>query len=353
MGKRLTYQEVKEFIESNGCKLLSTEYVNNNTKLLVQCACGEVFEVRFHDFKTKNQRQCSKCGKEILKRKLKGEKVKFICEWCGKESEQNPSAYAKSKNHFCSVECKCNWTSKNKSGKNNALWDKVKCNCDNCGEEMLINRYKLNQKNHFCSQDCKAKWQTKNRKGKDNPLWKRVEVICDYCGEKVLKKPSDCEGHEHHFCGDECKKSYNRENPKCGKDSYRWNPNLTDEEREKGRHYTEYPIWRKDVFERDNYTCQCCKKRGSETFLNSHHLNGYNWDKEHRTSKLNGITLCKKCHNEFHSIHGKGNNTIIQFRDFIYKKYLQTNDPKYLTILKDIDIRITLLVDNLTLSLAN
>ena len=53
MPKRLTYQEVKSFIEGekgNGCKLISTEYVNSHSKLKIKCSCGNIFEVRFCDF---------------------------------------------------------------------------------------------------------------------------------------------------------------------------------------------------------------------------------------------------------------------------------------------------------------
>nr|DAW74567.1 MAG TPA: HNH endonuclease bacteriophage, HNH Endonuclease, DNA.52A [Caudoviricetes sp.] len=36
------------------------------------------------------------------------------------------------------------------------------------------------------------------------------------------------------------------------------------------RNNTYYKEWVRKVFDRDNYTCQCCGKRGSN--LNAHHL---------------------------------------------------------------------------------
>ena len=62
MSKKLTYEEVKKFIEidsGSGCKLLSREYNGNQEKLSVQCRCGEVFQVRYSDFmrKDKNKRK--------------------------------------------------------------------------------------------------------------------------------------------------------------------------------------------------------------------------------------------------------------------------------------------------------
>ena len=37
MGKKYTYEEVKEYVELQGHKLLSEEYINNKTKLKMKC----------------------------------------------------------------------------------------------------------------------------------------------------------------------------------------------------------------------------------------------------------------------------------------------------------------------------
>ena len=71
----------------------------------------------------------------------------------------------------------------------------------------------------------------------------------------------------------------------------------------------EYKIWRSRVFERDNWTCQTCGKRGS--YLEAHHIkkiftiikenNIYSSKDAKRCQELwdinNGVTLCKECHN--------------------------------------------------------
>ncbi len=51
MAKRLTYEEVKEHIESFGYKLLSNEYVNNSTKLLLKCPFRHKYKTTFDIFK--------------------------------------------------------------------------------------------------------------------------------------------------------------------------------------------------------------------------------------------------------------------------------------------------------------
>lgn len=88
------------------------------------------------------------------------------------------------------------------------------------------------------------------------------------------------------------------------------------------RSLSEYKDWRKEIFERDNFTCQKCNKKG--IYLNAHHikpfamilnefLKEYNQfspieDKEtllRLATKYkpfwdikNGITLCKDCHKD-------------------------------------------------------
>lgn len=95
-----------------------------------------------------------------------------------------------------------------------------------------------------------------------------------------------------------------------------WNPELSDEERNQSRKILENDIWRKEVFERDDYTCQICKdSRGGK--LVAHHLNGYHWDKDNRFNVDNGITICESHHKEFHCEYGYGNNTKEQFEEYL------------------------------------
>jgi len=87
--------------------------------------------------------------------------------------------------------------------------------------------------------------------------------------------------------------------------------------RDEIRHCLEYKQWRKEVFERDNYTCKKCNKRGGELEIH-HNIKTFseilisNNIKSTEDAILcnefwnidNGITLCLNCHNKT-----KGNNS--------------------------------------------
>lgn len=83
---------------------------------------------------------------------------------------------------------------------------------------------------------------------------------------------------------------------------------------QKDRYTVEYKQWRKAVYHRDNYTCQVCKIRGSQ--LNAHHLESFHCNEHLRYEVSNGITLCEGCHERFHVMFSKENNTREQFEQF-------------------------------------
>ena len=104
--------------------------------------------------------------------------------------------------------------------------------------------------------------------------------------------------------GQRCPKCY-RENNK-GKNHPNWNHDLTKEDRENSyqrNHIPDNLLWVKAVYDRDNYTCQCCNVKGYN--LNAHHIDSWSKHKSDRFNIDNGVTLCQTCHNDYHKIWGK------------------------------------------------
>lgn len=55
-----------------------------------------------------------------------------------------------------------------------------------------------------------------------------------------------------------------------------------------------YKLWRKAVFERDNFTCISCRQIGGE--LHADHIKPFAYYPRLRFALSNGRTLCKPCH---------------------------------------------------------
>lgn len=58
---------------------------------------------------------------------------------------------------------------------------------------------------------------------------------------------------------------------------------------------SDYKLWRKAVFEKDNYTC-ICGFNGKEGYITAHHIKSWKDYPELRYVVENGLTLCEKCH---------------------------------------------------------
>ncbi|GAG25756.1 unnamed protein product, partial [marine sediment metagenome] len=126
--------------------------------------------------------------------------------------------------------------------------------------------------------------------------------------------------------------------PKFGKKASSWidGRNSLNENLRKSSKFAE---WRNKIFKKDNYTCQCCKKRGFK--INAHHIRSFSQlvkifkiktSKEGRECRElwdieNGIILCKNCHLLFHKIY-KNNNTKEQLKQFLNQYEKRIESPK-------------------------
>lgn len=262
-------------------------------------------------------------------------KIKRNCVHCNKVVERYPSQMLATV--YCSRKCRSDYFRQHHT---------IVFQCFYCDKEKRVRKANFNYGgNNFCSRKCKDEWQRTGLRGSNNPFYNKTHseetisqisvtkiaaglrgekahnynthpVQCSECGATTYKIQYLIDRSEHHFCSISCHGKWKSKNL-VGENSPTWNPNLTDEERERGRKYPEYYAFIKEVMERDNYACDICgfySKWGDG--LNVHHLNSYDWDEKNRTNTDNGITLCKDCHVRFHMEFGFGNNTTKQYFEF-------------------------------------
>ena len=142
----------------------------------------------------------------------------------------------------------------------------IKSECLFCKKEILLVIKRDLSRKKYCSHSCRQKFRASNG-----------EYSIEYMREKMWSK---CNTKEANL-----KKGHPGEkNPRF----------LKDRSKVKHRPRYEMSIWRKSVFERDNYTCVMCNKRGVK--IQADHILPYSCYPEKRWELSNGRTLCVECH---------------------------------------------------------
>lgn len=86
-----------------------------------------------------------------------------------------------------------------------------------------------------------------------------------------------------------------------GAKRWNWKGGVTPE-RVRLRTSLDMKLARESCFERDDYTCRSCARRGGR--LNAHHIWPFQRFPEWKFEVWNLLTLCKRCHDAFHNAAG-------------------------------------------------
>jgi hypothetical protein len=366
LTKKLTYEFIDNFFSKNSCELLENEYINAHEKMKFKCHCGKISEISFDKFKI--ALQCKDCGRkklgegkkhsydyvynyflskgcELLEEKyINGTiKMKYKCI-CGKESfstfhnfriyghckecgykdlsEKLKLSYEEVYNYYKKYNCEL------LEDIYNGIYDKMKFKCS-CGKVDYMSFVGFKSGHHVCH-DCAVLICADQKRHSYDFVKQYIEsfgykLLSNYYVGANEKLEIKCDKEHIYYSTFHNFKDGKHRCPKCddefkvGENHPGWNPNKSNEDRIKDRHLFEYFEWRKQVFERDNYTCQICGKRGGK--LNAHHLDAWHWCEEKRFVIENGITLCNEHHNprvigSFHDLYGNKNNTKEQFEEY-------------------------------------
>jgi len=158
--------------------------------------------------------------------------------------------------------------------------EKITKVCKNCNNTFVV--LPSRTKKIYCTRKCLAQYRHKKGELKTPAGWNKGKPISKEWKKKLreakLKNPV------RYWLGKERKDLRKPE-------AKEWRE-LRKQKTQRGV----YQQWRKKIYERDNYTCALCRKRG--VYLEAHHIKTVKENPELELEIKNGITLCKKCHNK-------------------------------------------------------
>jgi hypothetical protein len=231
------------------------------------------------------------------------ETITFNCDWCDKEHTQLLSNYNRGDRHFCSRSCVSNnrWKENNKI-KESMLKEEIYCSCG-CGE--ILNRWilvqesgGLRERKFILGHNGNVPNTGQFKKGETS--WNKGIPVSEETKQKLsnITKEQWKDGVPEEY---RIKSSCVRR----GISVEEFDGFATDNDQRKNRGERNLHLeWRRQIFERDNYTCQLCGIKsgcGHRLILNAHHIKHWKDYPELRRDLNNGVTLCKDCHNYVHS----------------------------------------------------
>ena len=259
---RLLFDDVKKYIENNGCEYISGEYINYSSKLKLKCQCGNIFEKDFSHFK-RGQNRCPLCGNKSLKEKKKKYDKELVIKILNDRKIILLSDYIDS---YKDIECMCS--------KGHKFTTKF--------QYILYNKFGCLQ----CSQDFHKGENANHYKGGESEVLDDLRKSIKEWKKQVLKK-------------------------------YNYQCFITHTKKDLVVHHLKPFI---EIVEESclELNIPIYKKIGE--YKNNDYYNLKDLVIKKHTTDL-GIVISRKIHSKFHSLYGKKNNTREQFEQFIKIHY--------------------------------
>lgn len=220
------------------------------------------------------------------------ERVKCANPNCDKFTYVKKSKIGKFKNYFCDIKCKAEYQSIICVGDKHHNFTKEIVNCSWCGKEKLVSKFELERSdNFFCNKECHGKWDSIVKVGCGSWNWNGglLDTNCVVCSEPLKRTAWRLKNHPNSVCDLDCFAVWVKRNF-SGENSPHWRGGISN-----GDYSEEFNLELKTIIrERDNFSCQMCGFIELENKLSVHHIDYCKTN----SSFYNLIALCKSCHSK-------------------------------------------------------
>lgn len=326
---KFKYKDIKNFIEvesNSGCTLISETYLNTDSKLEIECECGNKYLSSFYKFKYDNKRTCNECSNLRLSEKFRSS-IEYVANQIELLSGGNVRLFSKEYvNGKTPITLLCSCT-KTFDVKYNDFLSNKQYQCPDCGFQKRADSKRLDPlevKNEFELHGYK--------------------LLSDYfySDEQLLVECPNGHNYSVNYNsfnrGTRCQKCYHVS--MGGENHYAWKGGISPLSEYLRKHITE---WKNESKKLSEYKCVITKDK----FSVIHHLFSFSSILQETLEELNlpiheeinkysneelesirlkcleihyrypfGVCLREDVHYLFHSLYGKNNNTPEQFKEF-------------------------------------